>query len=145
MKLLLAPIVEKVLAQFVQAFVVALFGGMAFGWDGVQCATLAGVSAVITLALAAVNSAVIPEGASFYTDMTLRVARSAASAFLAFMVMAPMLDVQSGDFWKAAAGAAGVGALTALKAGSARRVGDPDSAALLPTRLVEDDWLTDLK
>lgn len=135
MKQLLAPIVEKVLSQFVQAFVVALFGGMAFGWDALQCAALAGVSAVITLALNSVNSAVIPVGMPFYTDLTLRVARSGASAFLAFMVMAPVLDVESGDFWKAALGAGAVGAVAALKAQGARQVGDPQSAALLPVAL----------
>lgn len=132
MKQLLVPITEKVLSQFVQAFVVALFGGMAFGWNALQCAALAGVSAVITLALNTVNSAVIPQGMPFYTDLTLRVARSGASAFLAFMVMAPVLDVQSGDFWKAALGAGAVGAVAALKAQGARQVGDPQTAALLP-------------
>lgn len=135
MKQLVVPIVEKVLSQFVQAFVVALFGGMAFGWTAIQCAALAGVSAVITLALNSVNSAVIPVGMPFYTDLTLRVLRSGASAFLAFMVMAPVLDVQSGDFWKAALGAGAVGAVSALKAQGARQVGDPETAALLPATL----------
>jgi hypothetical protein len=43
-----------------------------------------------------------------------------------------VLDVQSGDFWKAALGAGAVGAVSALKAEGARRVGDPETAALLP-------------
>lgn len=127
-----ALIAEKVIWQFLMAFAVAMLGVTTMDWSTAQAAAVAGVAAVITLALNSVNAAVIPAGMSFYLDLLLRVLRSAASAFLAFLAAVPMLDLADGDMWRGAVGAAGVAILTVVKGGAAHVVGNPMTAAVLP-------------
>jgi hypothetical protein len=127
----LIPIAEKVLWTFAQAGLVALLAVNQFDWSGGKVALAAGTTAVITLALASVQSAAVPEGLPFYTDLGLRIARSGAAAFLSFLLVAPDL-VLDGQAWKGAAGAAGMAVLVALKGGAARFIGNPTTAATLP-------------
>lgn len=134
-----AQLAERVAWTFVQAFLVAWFaGGAVFDWTVGRAAVAAGVAAVVTLALNAVQGAAIPKGLGFYTDAGLRVARSASAAFLAFLLVEPQA-VLSGRVWEGAVGSAAVAALAALKAVAARAVGNPDTAATLPVGA--DPWL----
>lgn len=134
-----AQVAERVVWTFVQAFLVAWFaGGAVFDWTVSTAALAAGVAAVVTLALNAVQNATIPQHVGFYTDAGLRVARSASAAFLAFLLVEPEA-ILTGRVWEGAAGAAAVAALAAVKAVAARVVGNPSTAATLPVGM--DPWL----
>lgn len=128
----LAPIAEKVLWTFVQGFLVALLGVSEFDWTNGQAAIAAGITAVITLALASVTAAAVPEGLPFYNDLALRVARSGSAAFLSFLLIEPDA-VLTGQAWKGAVGAAGMAALVIIKGGAARFIGNGNTAATLPS------------
>ena len=130
-KNLALQIVEKVGWTFAQAFLVALLGMNELGWTSTEAAIAAGVTAVLTLAMASVQGAAIPVGLPFYTDLGLRIARSAAAAFLAYLLVEPGA-VLAGETWQGALGAAGMAILVALKGGAARFIGNPTSAATLP-------------
>lgn len=127
----LIQIVERVGWTFAQAFLVALLGMSELDWTATEAAIAAGVTAVITLALASVQGAVIPVGLPFYTDLGLRIARSSAAAFLSYLIVEPGA-VLAGDTWQGAAAAAGMAILVALKGGAARFTGNPNTAATLP-------------
>lgn len=133
-KQVVAGIAEKVGWTFAQTFVVALVAGERLGWDTARMAAAAGVAAVITLALSAVQSSSIPEGVGLQLDVVLRVARSGAAAFLAFLLVEPGALLE-GRVWQGAAGAAMVAAVAAAKGVLAGKVGSVGSAALLPSRL----------
>jgi hypothetical protein len=128
---LFMQIVEKVGWTFVQAFLVALLGTTELDWTTGQAAIAAGVTAVFTLAFASITSAVIPIGLPFYTDLMLRISRSAAAAFFAYLLVEPGA-VLEGQAWQGAVGAAGMAVLVVVKGAAAHFVGNPDSAALLP-------------
>ena len=130
-KNLLIQIVEKVGWTFAQAFLIALLGMSELDWTATEAAIAAGVTAVVTLALASVQGAAIPVGLPFYSDLGLRIARSAAAAFLSYLIVEPGA-VLAGDTWQGAAAAAGMAILVALKGGAARFIGNPDTAATLP-------------
>lgn len=130
-KHMLIQIVEKVGWTFAQAFLIALLGMSELDWTATEAALAAGVTAVVTLALASVQSAAIPVGLPFYSDLGLRIARSAAAAFLSYLIVEPGA-VLAGDTWQGAAAAAGMAILVALKGGAARFIGNPDTAATLP-------------
>lgn len=130
-KNLALQIVEKVGWTFVQAFLVALLGVSELDWTTTQAAIAAGITAVFTLALASVQGAVIPVGLPFYTDLGLRIARSSAAAFLAYLLVEPGA-VLAGETWQGAVGAAGMAALVVIKGGAAHFIGNPNSAATLP-------------
>lgn len=127
----LIQIVERVGWTFAQAFLVALLGMSELDWTATEAAIAAGVTAVITLALASVQGAVIPVGLPFYTDLGLRIARSSAAAFLSYLIVEPGA-VLAGDTWQGAAAAAGMAILVALKGGASRFIGNPNTAATLP-------------
>lgn len=130
-KNLVLQIVEKVGWTFVQAFLVAYLGATELGWTATQAGIAAGVTAVLTLAMASVTASVVPAGLPFYTDLGLRIARSAAAAFLAYLLVEPGA-VLMGETWQGAVGAAGMAILVAVKGGAAHFIGNPASAATLP-------------
>lgn len=130
-KTLVLQIVEKVGWTFVQAFLLAFLAMSELGWTAAEAGIAAGVTAVLTLAMSSVTAAVIPVGLPFYTDLMLRILRSGAAAFLAFLLVEPGA-VLAGETWQGALGAAGMAVLVALKGGAARFIGNPNSAAILP-------------
>lgn len=131
----LASVVERAGLTFVQSFVAFYVLGEVgeLSWSSARMATAAGVAAVVSMALAATNAAVIPTGLPFGLDVALRVARTAAATALGYVAIQP--DVFDAGAWKGAVAAAGAGFLTALKAALAHHVGDGATAALLPERL----------
>jgi len=131
-----AGMFEKAAWTFGQAFVVALLAVPpgALGWGVTKMATAAGIAAVITLALAAVQSSSIPGGVGLHLDVLLRVVRSGAAAFLAFLLVEPAAILE-GRVWQGAAAAAGMAVLSAAKGYTATLVGRRQSAATLPVRL----------
>lgn len=128
-----ASIAEKVVLQFIEAYLGVLLVGQALDWSQNQVALAAGVSAVVTLGLAAVNAAAIPPNLSFYEDLGLRVARGGASVFLATLLMEP--EILSLAAWEAAGAAAISGVLVVVKGAISKRVGNSESAALLSKNL----------
>lgn len=129
-----AGMFERAAWTFGQAFVVALLAAESLDWTGARAATAAGVAAVITLALAAVQSSSIPEGVGLHLDVLLRVVRSGAAAFLAFLLVEPAALLE-GRVWQGALAAAGVAALSVAKGYTATLIGSRESAATLPRRL----------
>jgi hypothetical protein len=131
-----ANIVERTAWTFVQAFLVSLLATSesTLDWSTAQAATAAGVAAIVTLALSAVQGASLPEAVGFYTDLGLRIARSGAAAFLAFLLVEPSA-ILNGDVWQGALGAAGMAALVTVKGFAAGRVGQDFSPATLPSSL----------
>jgi hypothetical protein len=131
-----AGMLEKAAWTFGQAFVVAFLAvpSGSLGWDGTKMATAAGVAAVITLALAAVQSSSIPEGVGLHLDVLLRVVRSGAAAFLSFLLVEPAALLE-GRVWQGALAAAGMAVVVAAKGYTATLIGSRTSAATLPKRL----------
>ena len=130
----IAGMLERAAWTFGQAFVLALVAAGTLDWDRVQAATAAGVAAVITLALAAVQSSSIPEGVGLHLDVLLRVVRSGAAAFLAFLLVEPTALLE-GRVWQGALAAVGMALMTTAKGYMATLIGSRDSAATLPRRL----------
>lgn len=123
---------EKVLATWVQVFVTGLLAATALDISTAQAAAIAAIPAALTVV--ANGLPVVPVGLPFYVDLVLRTVRTYVVAFLGFLVAVPVFSLDY-SIGLAAAAAAGPAALAVLKAGLASKVGNADSAALLPTNL----------
>lgn len=133
----LAPLwalAEKVAAQYVQAFIVALLASSFFNsldWSLATSAAVATIPAAITVLVNATTGASIPTTWPYLVQVLMRTLRSGASAFGGYLLAVPVftLDLSLG---KAAWGAAGVAMLGVIKAELGRFVGNPDTVAWLP-------------
>lgn len=132
-KSLLASIADKVVWQFIEAYLGVLLVGNQLDWSQNQMALAAGVSAVVTLALAAVNGSVIPANISFYADLGLRFLRGGASVFLATLLLEP--DILSIAAWESAGSAAIAGLAIVIKGAASKRIGNTETAAMVSARL----------
>lgn len=124
-----ANLVEKVVLTFVEAFVAFLLMGGLLDVDAAQAAAMAGIAAALT---AFANSLpVVPAGQPFYVDLLFRTIRTYLATFIGILVSVPVFSLDTGALQAAAIGALPA-ALTVVKGLVARKVGDPDTAALLP-------------
>lgn len=71
-------------------------------------------------------------GRRFWLDLAERVGFTALQAFAATFVVGAVSDFGDVDLWQRALVAAVAAALAVVKGVAAQRVGDPDSAAMLP-------------
>jgi len=128
----IVSLLEKVIATFVQAFVAGLIVGPAIDISTAQAAALAAIPAGLTVV--ANGLPLVPVGLPFYVDLLLRTIRTFASSFLGFLIALPVFSLDYGVL-QAAVAASIPAVLTVVKSGLASKVGDHETAALLPARL----------
>ena len=125
-------LLEKVLATYVQVFIGVLVVGQAINASTAQAAAIAAIPAALTIL--ANGLPVVPIGLPFYVDLILRTVRTYAVSFIGLLIAQPVFKLD-----RSAAMAAAVGgiptALAVVKGGLASKVGQANSAALLPARL----------
>lgn len=134
MKQSLSVLAEKVLLTYLEAFTAILLAGNVF--TDVSVATAAGIAALpaaFTVLANGVQQLEFVTG-SPVLDMVGRVIRTYFVSFLGFLVAAPVfsLDVSA---LQAAAVAAAPAAITVVKSWVASRLGNTETAALLPASL----------
>ncbi len=126
----LLSLLEKVALTFLQVFVTALMLGDSIDVSTAQAAIIGGVGAAVTVLANGIPAVVqLP----FWLDLALRTIRTYVAAFVAFLLALPILDLSYSTL--AAASAAALPAVLAVVKGAvASKIGEPDSAALLPER-----------
>lgn len=128
----LVAVLEKVLATYVQALIGLVVASGALDISTGTALAVAALPAAFTALLAALPG--LPDGLAFYTDLVLRAGRTWLAVFLGLLAANPTFDL-SASTWTSAATAALPAALAVVKARLAARVGDPETAALLPAHL----------
>lgn len=127
----LVVLLDKVLSTYVQAFITLLIIHDTIGADVVQSAAIAAIPAALTVVMNALPS--VPLGLPFYVDLAYRVLRTYIATFLGLLVAMPVFRL---DFTAtvAVATAALPAALAVLKGALAARVGNGQTAALVPAK-----------
>jgi hypothetical protein len=128
----LAVLAEKVIATYVQALIALLLLDGALDINGAESAAIAAIPAALTVI--ANGLPLVPHGLPFYADLAMRVIRTFVAGFLGTLIAMPVFRLDRSALLAAAAGAIPA-VLALIKGGLASRVGDTDSAALLPIRL----------
>jgi len=135
----LADLAERTLATFVQAFAGALIVGGHFDLSAAQAAALAAVPAGIAVLKNAIGAFLasrtadpaVRSGPAYVVDLAERTVATYAEAFAGALLLHGTLSLTIAE---SALYAAIPAALAVVKAGLARFVGDPASAALLTAR-----------
>lgn len=124
-------LVEKTLTTYVQAFIALLIIAPAINISVLTAAAVASIPAGLTVIANGLPS--VGAGLPFYTDLVLRTVRTYVVTVIGLLVAVPVfaLDISNA---KAAVVGAIPAALAVLKAGLARKVGDTNTAALLPAK-----------
>lgn len=124
-------LLEKVFWTYVQALVALWLGlGDALGSNGFsQDLAIAALPAALTVLANGLPG--VPENLSFALDLLWRVARTFAVAFIGMLVGQPVFGLDPGAL-NAAYTAGVMAVLAVIKGAAAKKVGDPESAALLP-------------
>ena len=126
----LLSLLEKAGLTFLQVFVMTLSVGGSLDVSTAQAAIIGGIGAAVTV-IANGIPAVVP--LSFWLDLVLRTVRTYVAAFVAYLLALPILDLSYSTL--AAASAAALPAVLAVVKGAvASRIGEHDSAALLPAK-----------
>lgn len=124
-------LLEKAALTFLQVFVTALLAGGSIDVSTAQAAIIGGIAAAITVIANGIPA--ITPTLPFWLDLLLRTVRTYVAAFVAFLLALPVLDLSYSTL--AAASAAALPAVLAVVKGAvASRIGEPDSAALLPAK-----------
>lgn len=123
-------LLEKAGLTFLQVFVTALLAGGSIDVSTAQAAIIGGIAAAVTVIANGIPATV---QLSFWLDLVLRTVRTYVAAFVAYLLALPVLDLSYSTL--AAASAAALPAVLAVVKGAvASRIGEPDSAALLPAK-----------
>lgn len=127
----LASLVEKVVATFLQAFIVAFLAAGSMDLSTAEAAAFAAIPATASALVAALP--VVPQDLPFWLDLVWRTVRTFAVGFLGYVAAVPVFTLDP-SLLEAAAVAGGMAALAVAKGLLASKIGQPSSAALLPAR-----------
>jgi hypothetical protein len=128
MKKLLASLFEKTVTTYLQVFVTGLLAANYLDISVLQAAAVAAVPASLTVIA---NGLPQPDNLPFAGDLAFRTIRTYVVSFVGLMIAVPVFSL-SIDAAQAAALGAIPAALAVVKSGLASRVGNVDTAALLP-------------
>lgn len=123
-------LLEKVIATYIQAFVTVLIVSDNLDVSAAEAAAIAAIPAALTVIANGLPG--VPAGLPFWVDLVYRTIRTYVVSFIGLLVAAPVFSL---DLTTAEAAAIGAipAALAVIKAGVASKVGDDDSASLLPS------------
>jgi hypothetical protein len=127
---MILALLEKVLATYVQTFITVLLAGGPMGTSAAQAAAIAAIPAALTVVANGLPE--VPGGLPFYVDLTFRTVRTYVVTFLGFVIAVPVFSLDY-SIALAASTAAFTACLAVIKGALASKVGNPDSAALLPS------------
>lgn len=122
-------LIEKVTWTYIQALTVLLLAGTAGFTTTMAIAALPAALTVLANSLPQVSA-----GLPFTVDLVFRIVRTAAVSFLGFLLAAPTFSLDY-SVLHAAALAAGMSVLAVVKGAAASRIGQLDTAALMPASL----------
>lgn len=130
-------LVEKTLATYVQALIVALLGSKFFDQVDLGMAkalAIAAIPAALTVLVNATSSAAIPTSLPPLVQAVLRIVRTGGVAFLGYLIAIPTFGLER-SILQAALAAASVALLAAVKAELGQFIGNPQTVAWLPEHL----------
>lgn len=133
----LVVLVEKTIATYLQALVVALLGSSFFDQVDLSVAralAIAAIPAALTVLVNATSAATIPTSLPPLVQAVLRILRTAGVAFLGYLIAIPTFGLER-SILHAALAAAGVALLAAVKAELGQFIGNPQTVAWLPEHL----------